>query len=736
MSGVKERRSARRRGAFWPWQRSMQVVLQAEAVECGLACVTMVARHHGHDVDLAGLRQRFPISMKGAQLVDLMAIANALDLAPRAVRAELKELKQLALPAILHWDFDHFVVLKSLSPGKAVILDPALGERVLSAAEVSRHFTGVALELTPTTSFKSVVAKGKTRITDLWSRLVGYRRAAVQIMLLSLIIQVTSLVSPFFMQLIVDEAISQGDSSLLAVVTWGFAAVFLIAAVTKALRSWVVLAIGQSLSYQLAGNIIRHLFRLPVDYFQRRHVGDLMSRIRSIQPVQHLLTEGVVSVFIDAALALTTLAVMFILSWGMTLLVLVSTVAYLAVSLAVFPVKRRRMAEEISARAREETFLLESLRAIHSLKLYGAEALREVGWRNRYAEVITASFRGGLYSIFLGFLENTILAMQMLILVYMGARGVMAGSLTVGMLFAFVAYRANFTSSATRLVEQAIEWRTVGLHLERLSDIVQQERESDSTIATTVSARPSLRADGAPEPLRITADRLTFRFSPTEKPLFEELSLDIPAGGFVAITGPSGSGKTTLSKLMLGLLVPESGQIQVNNVPLSSGSRRWRSQMGVVLQDDQLLTGSLADNISFFDPHPNQPLIEQCARVACVHDDIMAMPMDYRSLVGDMGAALSGGQRQRIMLARALYRQPGALILDEGTANLDEETEIRIAIAIARMPITRLVIAHRPALVRYAHTVYRLEKGVLELVRQGNAGEKAPAVTAAPVRRA
>ncbi|MEA3001565.1 MAG: ATP-binding cassette, subfamily bacterial CvaB/MchF/RaxB [Sphingomonadales bacterium] len=699
-------------GVEWPWARRLKPVHQSEGAECGLACLAMIASWHGHKVNLPGLRQLHPTSSKGATLAELMAVASDLELAPRALRLEVDELGKLQMPAVLHWDLNHFVVIEAAGAKGVTIVDPAAGRRIIPVAELSRHFTGVALELTPTARFVPIEARTRTRLSDLWSKLVGYRSATVQILALSLLLQLTTLAMPFFLQLTVDEAIGQGDTSLLLLLLVGFAVIHLFYAVTRGLRSWVVLTLGQSLSLQLGGNVFRHLLRLPLSYFERRHVGDLLSRIGSIQPIQSILSQGLVNVLIDSGLAVTTLVVMALISVPLTVFVVATTGLYLAYGFLLFPGLRRRSEEELIARAGEETYLMESLRAIRAIKLHGHEAMRENGWRNRYADVISASYRARTYGIRLTFGENLLFAVQLLLTTYFGALAVIDQRLTIGLLLAFLAYRSSFMGSAVSLVEQAQQWRLIGLHLERLSDIVAHPREEIRVLPRPQNMEaPAIRIDG-----------LSFAYSPTEAAILDGLSLDIPRGAFVAITGPSGAGKTTLMRLMLGLLEPTAGRIVVDGVPLGPASTGiWRARIGAVMQDDQLLTGTLADNICFFDQTPDRERIELAAKLARIHDDIVRMPMAYQSLVGDMGAALSGGQRQRIMLARALYRDPDALFLDEGTANLDEENEAAIGDMITRLPITRIVIAHRPALVARADLVFHMEGGKLVKVEQTGA---------------
>ena len=687
----------------WPWSPGVRPVLQSEAAECGLASLAMVARFHGHRVDLAGLRQRFPTSIKGMTLRQMIDVASDLELSARPVRLEPDDLDQLRLPAILHWDLNHFLVLERLDKAGVTLLDPARGRRRMTLAKFARHFTGVALELIPTAEFKPIEARVRTRLSDLWSRLTNYRSAFWQVLVLSLIMQVTALTAPFFIQLVIDEGVNQGESSLLTLLLVGFGMIYALQAVSRMLRSWVTLCLGESLSFQLGGNVVRHLLRLPMGWYERRHVGDILSRVGSIGPIQSLLTKGVVDAAIDSTLLVLTLLVMLAISVPLTAIVFTCTLFYLVLNQALYPALRARSEEEIVARAQEESFQMESLRAMRAIKLHGFETMRESGWRNRYAEVITAAYKSEMIRLKLSFGEDAIFSVSFLLTVYFGALAVIDQKLTIGLLLAFLSYRSSFASSASSLVSQWQKWRLIGLHLERLSDIVGEKKE---VLSATARSGPRGTAPA------IRAVDLTFAYDMGGTPVLERANFEIPAGSMVAIVGPSGAGKTTLMRLLLGLLQPTSGTIEVDGTPLgATNMTHWRQRIGAVMQDDYLLSGTLGDNVSFFAAQPDQQRIEAAARFARIHDDIVKMPMAYHSLISDMGAALSSGQRQRILLARALYRGPDVLGLDEGTANLDEHTEGMIARGIAGLPMTRIAISHRPALVKCADIVLHVEGG-------------------------
>ena len=688
----------------------LPVILQTEVAECGLACLAMVAAFYGHEFDLNTLRRRFPISAKGVTLKALIEVAGRLGFSSRPLRLEPAHLKELRLPAILHWDLNHFVVLKSVGRSKVVIHDPAIGLRSYSFEELSKHMTGVALELTPTPKFERKREVERIRMGPLIGRVAELGRALSQALVLSVIVQLFVLVSPFYMQIAVDDAVGKGDSGLLVALAIGFGLFTLINVAATALRSFVSLQLGNVITFQMVVGLFHHLMRLPLPFFERRHIGDLISRFSATYPIKDLITEGLVAVLVDGVMAIATLALMIAYSWLLALISLAAIVLYVTLRLSAIGALRRRTEDQIQARAREDSTFIETVRAVQTIKLFGREAEREGVWQNRYAAFINAGIKLGRLQINFKAANDLIFGVENIAAIYLGARLAIDGAMTVGMLFAYMSYKQQFLDKVARLIEKMIDLRMLDLYLERLGDIALAERERGLD-APSHSARPLIGA--------IEVRNVSFRYAETEPYVLESATLRIEPGEFVAITGPSGGGKTTLMKLMLGLFEPSSGELLVDGYTIGAlGVANLREQVGVVMQDDQLLSGSIQENISFFDTVVDPAWVQACAEAAGIHNDIMRMPMGYHTLVGDMGGALSGGQRQRILLARALYRKPRILFLDEGTSHLDPAMEEQVNSAIAKLAITRVTIAHRPQTVAAADRILVVHQGrVSEVTR-------------------
>jgi ATP-binding cassette subfamily B protein RaxB len=699
--------------------KRLPVILQTEAAECGLASIAMVAAYYGYKTDLTSLRQEHEISLKGANLEELMQIADKLKLSTRALRLDLEHLPQLKTPCILHWDMNHFVVLKKVTKKSIEIHDPGLGERKYTMEEFSKHFTGVALELSPTEEFKSEDSRVNLKLSDFWSKVTGLKSTLGKVFVLSLLLQAFAIASPYYMQLVVDEVILSYDQNLLAILAIGFGLLMGIEMVTGAVRSVLLLHFGNLMSIQLGANLFHHLVRLPLQYFEKRHIGDVVSRFGSLQQVKELLTKGVIEAVIDGVMAIATLIMIFLYSPKLSVIVLIAIAIYAVFRIAMYRPLRQMSEEVIVNQAKEQSNFMETVRGIQTIKLFGREVQRQSVWHNKYADSLNSGIRVGHLNIGYEALNKIIFGLENVLVIYFAAMLVMEGDLTVGMLFAFMAYKRQFVEKMASLIEKVIEFKMLSLHFNRLADISLTDKEQD--IQGKMSGK-KISGD-------IELKGINYRYNKKEAPIFKHLNLSIKAGESVAIIGPSGCGKTTLAKLMLGLFEPDEGKIEVDGVDIRQlGLGQYRTQIAAVMQDDQLLSGSIADNISFFDPELDMQQVEWAAKIAAIDKDILQMTMGYNTLVGDMGAALSGGQIQRLLLARALYRKPKILFMDEATSNLDTKLEFSVNEAVKNLDVTRIIIAHRPETIASADRVIELRYGEAIEVDKPDLGSRTKAI--------
>jgi len=683
------------------------VILQNEAAECGLACLAMVAASHGLHVDLPALRQRFNLSLKGATMADLATMAHALKLQTRAVRAEPEQLEQLPLPAILHWDFNHFVVLVKVGRDAVLIHDPARGAHWVKWARLSRHFTGAAMELTPDAGFERRDEQRRITMRQLLGRVVGLKRSLSQIVALALVLEFFVLLSPFYLQWVVDDVLVTADRDLLVTLGIGFALLVAIQVATAAIRSWAVLHLSATLNLQWLGNVFAHLLRLPLVWFERRHMGDIWSRFFAVQQIQKTLTTSFLEVLLDGALVVTTLAMMALYSPLLSAVVLGFVVVYAVLRWALFAPMRRATEEALVHDAKKTSHFLESLRGVMAIKLFAAEADRRARFMNLVVDAMNADMVVRRLEVTLAVANRGLFGLERVLVIWIGASLVLDQTLTVGMLLAFVAYKEQFSQRVGALIDKWAELGMLKVQGERLADIVLSDPERAHADAPEAQA-----ADRDAAPPRIELRGVGFRYSDSEGDVLRNVSLSIEPGESIAIVGPSGCGKTTLIKLMLGILSPVRGEVVIGGRALEAlGSAAWRATVGTVMQDEPLFAGAVADNISFFDPRPDMERVMECARLAAVHDEIAALPMGYYTLIGEMGSTLSGGQKQRVLLARALYKRPRVLFLDEATSALDVERERLVSQAVRQLKLTRVIVAHRPETIASADRVVVLADG-------------------------
>ncbi|MFW1645459.1 peptidase domain-containing ABC transporter [Acinetobacter guillouiae] len=686
--------------------RKTPVILQTESSECGLACLAMIAGYYGYDSNLLTLRQKYPISQKGVTLTSLVKIANKLHLITRPLKLELDELNKLRLPCILHWDMNHFVVLKSVSTTKITIIDPAFGEKQLNYDQASSHFTGIALELWPDSDFEEKKEKTSIRIFKLFGEIRGLWKSLGQILILALVLEVFSLVSPFFMQWVIDHAIVSADLNLLTTLAIGFGMLMLLSSLISLLQSWVVMHMATTLNVQWKANIFHHLVNLPTNFFQKRHLGDIISRFGSIDAIQRTLTTSFITAILDGLMTVFTLALMFIYSAKLAWIAIITMLIYVIIRWIWYAPLRRATEDQIVHAAKQNTHFMETMRGIKTIKQFEKQDHRQATWLTLFVDQINAGLTTQKLGLMFGFVNTLLFGIQNIVIVWLGASLVIDGEFTVGILMAFIAYKNQFGGRVSSLIDKFVEVKMLSLHGERLADIVLTDQERvDNNILDLDSSEQI-------ENTEIDVKSLKFRYSEDEPWIVNGITFNVSAGQSLAIVGATGCGKTTLMNLLLGNLKLEYGNIKFGSQSIKNlGQNKLRHLIASVAQDDVLFAGSISENISFFDHNVKQSWVEECAKMAAIHDEIMAMPMGYQTLVGDMGNILSGGQKQRVLLARALYRKPKILFLDEATSHLDIIKEKEINEMIKSLDITRIIIAHRPETIASVDRIIILNNG-------------------------
>ena len=674
-------------------RRRVPVVLQAEAAECGMACLAMVLAYHGRQIDLATLRRRHPLSLKGMTLRNLIDLCGAQGLTARALRVELTDLPRLRLPCILHWGLNHFVVLTRVERGGLVINDPGRGRRRVSLAEASREFTGVALEAVPNPGFRRERAAPGLRLRDLFRNMAGIRAALAQVLALSLGIELVALLMPIASQVVIDEVIVNADHDLLLVVAIGLALLLLLQLGLSIARTWAIMLAGTRLNYQWSAGLFDHLSRLPLDYFEKRHVGDVISRFGSLATIQKGLTTDLVQAMLDGLMAVGMLVMLTVYGGWLVAVVLASTALNAILRVFAYGAYREGSEEALVAEARQQTHFIETVRGMASVKLLDLRERRGNAWMNHFVTALNARLRLQRLDLVFGRANEFLFGLDRLILLVLGARAVIGGSLSLGMLVAFLAYRDQFATRIGSLIDAWFKLRMLDVQTDRLADIVLCEPEEQDLAAGAQPGAPPVAAIGAGA---LAGAGLALRYGADEPWIFRGVSLSVRAGACFAITGPSGCGKTSLMKVMMGLTPPSEGIVAADGQDIRTAAGSYRRRIAGVMQGDGLFAGSIAENIA----------AAECAARAAILDDIRRMPMGFESLVGDMGSTLSGGQKQRIVLARALYRRPEILFLDEATSHLDEATEAVIARALRDLRMTRVIVAHRPATIAHADAVF------------------------------
>ena len=674
------------------WQRRVPVIHQTETAECGLACLAMICGHFGKNIDLISLCRKFNLSARGTNLAGINGIAEQLGMATRALSLELDELRVLKTPCILHWDFSHFVVLVSVKRNRYVLHDPARGIRYISREEMSRYFTGVALEVWPGSEFQSETLQTRISLRSLINSIYGIKRTLAKIFCLSVVIEAINLLMPVGTQLVMDHAIPTGDRGLLTLISAALMFFILLKAATSTLRAWSSLVMSTLINVQWQSGLFDHLLRLPLAFFERRKLGDIQSRFDSLDTLRATFTTSVIGFIMDSIMVVGVCVMMLLYGGYLTWIVLCFTTIYIFIRLVTYGNYRQISEECLVREARAASYFMETLYGIATVKIQGMVGIRGAHWLNMKIDAINSGIKLTRMDLLFGGINTFVTACDQIVILWLGAGLVIDNQMTIGMFVAFSSFRGQFSERVASLTSFLLQLRIMSLHNERIADIALHEKEEK---------KPEIEIVADMGPISLETNGLSYRYDSQSAPIFSALSLSVAPGESVAITGASGAGKTTLMKVLCGLFEPDSGRVLINGIDIRQiGINNYHRMIACVMQDDRLFSGSIRENICGFAEEMDEEWMVECARASHIHDVIMNMPMGYETLIGELGEGLSGGQKQRIFIARALYRKPGILFMDEATSALDSESEHFVNVAIKNMNITRVIIAHRETTLR------------------------------------
>jgi len=687
-------------------RKNLPVVRQAAATECGLACVSMIASYFGLPTDLASLRRKHEVSLKGATLAGISSCCTELGLSTRAVRCDVRELGKLRTPCILHWRFNHFVVLKSVKEDRVVVHDPARGVVSERFSVVGDAFTGIALEVTSAPRFRRAKPPMRLKLRNLISSDSRLRRQFLAGLLLALICEILLLTTPFYLQVVIDQVLAKGDSQLLVSLLIAFSTLLVIHVLANVMRQLTFHYLSHVTVFDLTARVLHRLLQLPIRFFRNRELGDIQHRVQSLNRIQSFVVQSIPALILDSVFVVLITALMTLYEPRLTLLMVVTLGLWCCWRILIFSLSLRFSSDIAQAESSLQTHFLETLRAVQSIKITNGESQRETEWRNLFVSATNARIRIGNLQVFDNAVRQVLFQGARIATVYLLALRGLDGQISIGMISAYVAYLGMFITRGCGIVDRILEYKLLEVPLDRLADIVFSEEESCD----------NERVD---HPLGdIELRHVSFSYSRDEPEILKDCSVNIRESGLTAIAGSSGVGKSTLLQLIAGHESISGGELLISGRPAHHWHpHKLRSQMAVVFQDDRLLKGSVAENIALFDSRLDMARIRQVAAMACIADDIESLPMGYETRIGDLGSSLSRGQVQRILLARAYYRRPALLLLDEATSGLDYALERQVVSELCELPATKLVVTHSDLMLQAADKVLWLHEGRLLLSR-------------------
>ncbi|KAB1175039.1 peptidase domain-containing ABC transporter [Photobacterium damselae] len=675
---------------------TIPIIYQTESSECGLACLAMICHFYGKHTSLSQLREDFG-SARGINLVDLKKVASKLGLNTRVLSLDIENLYQVKKPCLMHWNFNHFVVLVKTKKNKFIIHDPYKGRVSINYQDMSNSFTGIVAELIPKTNFKKETISDKMNILSIVKNISGIKSSLFKLMSLSIVIEVINLLTPIATQLAMDNVIPSKDIGLLNIIIISLILFTFLNIFIKAIRSWSSLILENFIDVQWQSGLFEHLIKLPLSFFEKRKLGDIQSRFESLEILREIFTSSIITIIMDSIMIFIVLNMLIMYSLKLTLIVLLFSFIYIFVKTITYSQYMQISKDYLIKDAICKSNFMESLHGISTLKMQNMIEQRISNWIDLRVDSINSKIKQTKINIILNSANSLIYSIEQIIILWLGISLILNDNITIGMFVAFGLFREQFSQRITSLVNNLFKLCMIHIHNERVSDISLQKKNIE------LKSKYNLKSEIN---LSIEMKNINYRYDNNSEYILSNINLNILNGECVAIVGKSGSGKTTLLKLMSGLLEPTNGEILINNIEMKHiGINNYLELIGGVMQDDKLFSGSIKQNICGFSSETNTDLMIESAIMSNIHNFIISLPMGYETLIGELGEGLSGGQKQRIFIARALYKRPKILFMDEATSALDINNEKYINESIKNSNITRIIIAHRESTIRSADRI-------------------------------
>ncbi|BCL84433.1 NHLP family bacteriocin export ABC transporter peptidase/permease/ATPase [Ktedonobacteria bacterium brp13] len=684
-------------------KRQVPVILQMNEVECGLACLAMIFSYHGRKTSISELRTTYGVSRDGLSASNLVKAARRTGMIARAISLQKNDFKHVTFPAIIHWQFNHFLVVERWTQSKVTVVDPAIGRRQLTEEEFNRGFTGIVMMFEPGLDFQRRHTQSSLTLGTYAKQAMRQAPGAIiQVVIASLIFQAFGLIPAFLTKMVIDQIVPLRLNSAMTLLGAGMIMLVISQGFISLLREWLLIYVRARIDTHMMLGFFQHLLTLPYSFFQQRSSGDLLTRMGSNTVIRDTLSSQVVSTLLDSSTVVVYLCILLVQSLPFAIITLVLGLLQVILLLCVYRTIADLAAQELAAQGKSQGYMAEAMTGIATLKAAGAEHSAHERWANLFFDQLNISVRRSYVSNIMSTLMLILKLAAPFTLLWVGASEVLSGTISIGTMLALTSLSSAFLSPLSSLVSSGQQLQIVQAHLDRLSDIMTAPAEQNEE---EVQIPPKLSGT-------ILLENVSFRYSAETPNILQSITLKIHTGQKVAIVGRTGSGKSTLGRLLLGLYIPTEGAIYYDGIPLSSlHYQEVRRQFGVVLQESAIFSGSIMHNIILNNPEMPKEDAVQAAQMADIHDDILKMPLAYETLVAEGGGALSGGQRQRLSLARAIAHHPSILLLDEATSNLDVVTEQRVAQNLEQLPCTQIIIAHRLSTIRHADLILVMDQG-------------------------